>query len=51
MTTIYTIKEFPEALHRAAKVRAAIEGITLKQLILKALTEYLERAGRKGGGR
>lgn len=42
MATVYTIKDFPEELHRAAKVKAAMEGISLKELILKALRQYLE---------
>jgi len=43
----YTIKPFPEDLHRKAKATAALEGITLKELILKAIAEYIEK--RKGG--
>jgi len=45
------LKDIPAELHRAAKVRAAQEGITLKALILKAVEEYLARAEEKGGGR
>ena len=37
--------EFPAELHKEAKVRAAMQGITLKQLILKAITEYLKKGG------
>ena len=37
------IRDFPEDLHHKAKVQAAMEKITLKELITKALTEYLER--------
>ncbi len=43
----YTIRPFPEDLHRRAKSTAALEGITLKELILRAIAEYIER--RKGG--
>ena len=39
------IRDFPEDLHHKAKIQAAIEKITLKELITKALTEYLERKG------
>jgi len=35
--------EFPELTHREAKIRAAQEGITLKELILKAVEEYLRK--------
>ena len=41
------IINFPDDLHKRAKVRAAQEGITLKELILKAVTEYLKK--KKGG--
>lgn len=37
------IINFPNDFHRKAKVRAAQEGITLKELILKAVTEYLKK--------
>jgi len=36
------IKNFPEDLHRKAKAKAALEGITLKALIIKLLEAYLE---------
>jgi hypothetical protein len=39
----YTIRPFPEILHRKAKAAAALEGITLKELILKALAEYIDK--------
>jgi predicted HicB family RNase H-like nuclease len=43
------IADFPEDLHHRAKIQAAIEKTSLKGLIIKALTEYLERAKKKGG--
>jgi predicted HicB family RNase H-like nuclease len=43
------IRDFPDELHRQAKIQAAIEGTTLKGLIIKALTEYLKKARKKGG--
>jgi predicted HicB family RNase H-like nuclease len=42
---ILNIKDFPDELHRKAKSKAALEGISLKGLIIKALREYLERKG------
>jgi len=36
------IKNFPENLHRQAKAKAALEGISLKALVIKVLTVYLE---------
>ena len=37
------LRDFPEELHHKAKIQVAVEKITLKDLIIKALTEYLER--------
>ena len=45
------IRDFPEDLHHKAKVQAAVERTTLKDLIVKALREYLERETEKGGRR
>jgi len=36
------IKNFPEDLHRKAKAKAALEGITLKALIIKLLETHLK---------
>ena len=44
MTTL-NIKDFPDDLHRKAKAEAALEGISMKGLIIKAIEEYLERNG------
>ncbi len=40
----YMIK-FPDDLHKSAKLEALKEDITLKKLIIKAVTEYLEKKG------
>jgi predicted HicB family RNase H-like nuclease len=37
------IRDFPEELHHRAKIQAAVEKISLKELMIKALSEYLER--------
>jgi len=42
VATVY-IRDFPQDLHREAKIQAAVEGVTLKDLIIKALTEYLKK--------
>ena len=39
--------DFPDALHRDAKIRAAQEGITLKEIIIRAVEAYLKT--KKGG--
>ena len=41
------IKDFPDDLHRKAKAEAALMGISLKELIIRAITEYLKN--KKGG--
>jgi predicted HicB family RNase H-like nuclease len=43
---IINIKEFPEDLHRKAKSEAALEGISLKALFIKAVEEYLRKKKR-----
>jgi len=48
MATVY-LKDFPDQLHREAKSKAALEGISMKEIIIRALTEYLKAAGKKGG--
>ena len=47
MAKAVIIKGFPEDLHRRAKARAALEGITLKALIIKLLEGYLEKVGSR----
>ena len=41
MATI-NLRDVPDDIHRKAKARAAMEGVTLKELILRLLEEYLE---------
>lgn len=40
---ILNVKDFPDDLHRKAKSEAALTGISLKELIIRALTEYLKK--------
>ena len=46
MTTV-NLRDFPDDLHRKAKAEAALMGISLKEFIIRALNEYLEK--QKGG--
>jgi len=39
------LKDFPEDLHRKAKAAAALQGISLKELVIRAVTEYLKKKG------
>jgi predicted HicB family RNase H-like nuclease len=43
-TTSLNLREFPEDLHRKAKAKAALMGISLKELIIRAITEYIKKA-------
>ncbi len=40
------VKDFPDDLHRKAKSEAALMGISLKELIIRAITEYLKKKHR-----
>ena len=40
---ILNVKDFPDDLHRKAKSEAALTGISLKELIIRAITEYLKK--------
>jgi predicted HicB family RNase H-like nuclease len=40
------LREIPDDLHRKAKAAAALEGITLKDLVIKAIKEYLKKKPR-----
>jgi hypothetical protein len=46
---VVNLKNFSDELHYEAKVQAAIEKKSLKDLIEKAVSEYLARAKKKGG--
>lgn len=43
---VVNIRDFPEELHREAKAQAALEGDSLKGIIIRALAEYLEKKGK-----
>ncbi len=45
----YTLKDMPEDLRKAAKIRAVQEGITLRELIIKAIRIYVEQAQKEHG--
>jgi predicted HicB family RNase H-like nuclease len=46
VATVY-LRDFPEDLHRKAKSEAALEGISMKALIIKAMEEYLKKKKRR----
>ncbi|RJR40881.1 MAG: 3-hydroxyacyl-CoA dehydrogenase [Desulfobacteraceae bacterium] len=44
---VLNIKDFPDELHRQMKIQAAIDGMSMKDLIIKALEKYLSKKGGK----
>jgi predicted HicB family RNase H-like nuclease len=42
---VIQMRNFPADLHKRAKIQAAKEETTLKEIVIRALTEYLERKG------
>ena len=42
---VINIRGVPDELHTRAKVQAAKERIPLRELVMKALEEYLEKVG------
>ena len=43
---VLNIKDFPDDLDRQVKIQVAIMGISLKELTIRALTEYLKKKKR-----
>ncbi len=41
MASIY-IREVEDGLYRQLKIAAAIEGVTIKQLVIRLVTQYLK---------
>ena len=48
MSNEYLLRDIPVDLHKELKIQAVREGITLKELMLKALEEYLKSVMKKG---
>ena len=44
------LRDFDPDVYRAAKIRAAEEGITLKEVVRRALIEYTKKPLKKKGG-
>jgi predicted HicB family RNase H-like nuclease len=40
---VLNVKDFPDELHREAKIQAAILGISLKELIVRSVKDFLEK--------
>ncbi len=44
--TVY-LRDFPDDLHREVKIQAAKEETTMKEIIIRLLTEYIQKAKKK----
>ena len=44
---ILNIKDFPDDVHRKAKAEAALMGISMKELIIRVLTEFIAKKKRR----
>jgi predicted HicB family RNase H-like nuclease len=49
MSNEYLLRDIPVDLHKELKIQAIREGITLKELMLKALEKYIKSVMKKGG--
>jgi len=45
VATVY-LRDFPEEIKRKAKAEAALMGISMKEIIIRALNEYLKNKKR-----
>jgi len=43
MGMVLNIKDFPDNLHRQARIYAGTNGISLKEPVIRAITEFLEK--------
>jgi predicted HicB family RNase H-like nuclease len=48
MSTLF-VRDFPEDLHKKAKMQALEEDLTLGDLVIKAIEQYLDRTRKRGG--
>ena len=44
---VLNIKDFPDDLHRQAKIYAVTNGMSLKEVVIQALMEYLKKRKKK----
>jgi predicted HicB family RNase H-like nuclease len=49
MAKVIMLRNVEDGLHRRVKMQAAAEGVSLQALVLRAISEYLRKAERKGG--
>ena len=47
MATV-NLRDFPDTLHKEAKAKAVWEGISMKELFIRAVKAYLKE-GKRGG--
>jgi predicted HicB family RNase H-like nuclease len=44
---LMNLRDIPDELKRQAKAEAALMGITLRELVIRAITEYLKKKKRR----
>ncbi|MBI5578782.1 MAG: 3-hydroxyacyl-CoA dehydrogenase [Deltaproteobacteria bacterium] len=44
---VINLRDFPDDLHQAAKIRAAMDKTTLREIIIRAIAEYVKKPGGK----
>lgn len=40
---VINLRDVPDDVYRQAKIKAATMGITLKELVIRAITEYVKK--------
>ena len=51
---VINLRNFPDDLHQAAKIKAVMDKTTLREIIIRAIAEYVKKDGEhrpKKGGR
>jgi hypothetical protein len=46
---VLNIKDFPDDLHREAKIQAAVMGIPLRELVIESIKNFLKNQKERGG--
>jgi hypothetical protein len=50
---VINLRDFPDDLHQAAKIKAVMEKTTLREIVIRAISEYVKkpevRSRKKGG--
>lgn len=47
LVAVINLRNIPDKLHRQIKAEAALQGMTLRDFVVKVLEEYLKKAKKK----